>query len=120
MAPEMFTGIFPQKESNYSLRNSTALQGKSIKTVTYGLETISSLGPKIWVILPMELKQIVSPTLFKTKICEWAPKNCHAIYVNVRTKHWISVSYLCIHILFCMLKYVILIKESVEAVIDTR
>ena len=45
MAPE--TVIFPQKESNYSLRNSTTLQGRSIKTVMYGSETISRLGPKI-------------------------------------------------------------------------
>ena len=44
MAPEILTEIFPQKESNYRLRNSTALQGRSIKTVIYGSETISSLG----------------------------------------------------------------------------
>ena len=37
---------------------------------------ISSLGTKIWDILPMELTKIVSPTLFKKKIREWAPKNC--------------------------------------------
>ena len=47
MAPEILTEIFPQKESTYSLRNSTTLQGRSIKIVTYGSETISSLGPKI-------------------------------------------------------------------------
>ena len=47
MAPEILTEIFPQKESNYSLRNSTTLQGRSIKTVMYGSETISSLEPKI-------------------------------------------------------------------------
>ena len=47
MAPEILTEIFPQKESNYSLRNSTAMQARSIKTVMYGSETISSLGPKI-------------------------------------------------------------------------
>ena len=47
MAPEILTEIFPQKESNYSLRNSTAMQVRSIKTVMYGSETISSLGPKI-------------------------------------------------------------------------
>ena len=76
MAPEILTEIFPQKESNYSLRNSTTLQGRSIKTVMYGSESISSLGPKIWDILPTELKKIVSPTLFKKKIREWAPKNC--------------------------------------------
>ena len=76
MAPELLTEIFPQKESNYSLRNNTALQGRSIKTVMYGSETIPSLGPKIWDILPTELKRIVSPTLFENKIREWAPKNC--------------------------------------------
>ena len=47
MAPEILAEIFPQKESNYSLRNSTALQGRSIKSVMFGSETISSLGPKI-------------------------------------------------------------------------
>ena len=57
MAPEILTEIFPQKESSYSLRNSTTLQGRSIKTVMYGSETISSLGPKIWDILPTELKK---------------------------------------------------------------
>ena len=75
MAPEILTDIFPQKESNYSRRNSTILHGRSIKTVMYGSETISSLGPKLWDILPT-VKRIVSPTLFKKKIREWAPKNC--------------------------------------------
>ena len=73
MASEILTEIFFQKESN---RNSTTLQGSSIKTVMYGSETIFSLGPKIWNILPTELKRIVSPTLFKKKIHEWAPNNC--------------------------------------------
>ena len=76
MAPEILAEIFPQKESNYSLRNSTALQGRSIKTVMYGSETISGLGPKMWDILPTELKKILFPTLFKKKIREWASKNC--------------------------------------------
>ena len=76
MAPEILTKILPQKESNYSLRNSTALRGRSIKTVMYGSETTASLGPKIWDILPTELKKIVPGTLFKNKIREWVPKNC--------------------------------------------
>ena len=70
MAPEILTEIFPQKKSNYSLRNSTTLHGRSIKTIINGSETISSLGPKIWDILPTEFKRIVSPTPFKKKIRE--------------------------------------------------
>ena len=77
MAPEILTEIFPQKDSIYSLRNSTALQGRSIKTVMYGSETISILGPKIWDILPTKFKKKnVPPTLFKKKFRELAQKNC--------------------------------------------
>ena len=54
MAPELLTEIFSQKESNSTLRNSTALECRSIKTVIYGSETVSSLGSKIWDILPTE------------------------------------------------------------------
>ena len=44
MAPEILTQIFLQKESNYILRNSTALQGGSIKNVMDGSETISRIS----------------------------------------------------------------------------
>ena len=46
MAPEILTEKFSQKESNYSIRNSTTLQGRSIKTVTYGSETFVKFGTK--------------------------------------------------------------------------
>ena len=90
MAPEMSTKIFSKKEINYNLRNSTMLQGRIIKIVMYGSETISILGPsKIWDILPIELKNIVSPTLFKKKICERAQKN----YLCLSCKTYIYPSY---------------------------
>ena len=82
MALEMLTKIFSQKESNYSLRNSTTLRGRSIKTAMYGSETISSLGPKIWDILPTDLKNIVYPTLLNKKICECAQRIVHVVYVK--------------------------------------
>ena len=86
IAPKILTEIFPQKESNYSLRNRTALQGGSIKTVMYGSETMSSLRSKIWEILPTELKEIMSPTLFNKKICEWGSKIVHVVYVKRKYK----------------------------------
>ena len=94
MTLEILTEIFPQKESNYSLRNSTTLQGRSIKTVMYGSKTISSLLPKIWDILPMELKKIVSPTRFEKKIREWVAKNytCLICKTNVQNIGFLKVS----------------------------
>ena len=69
MAPEILTGIFLQKESNYSPRNSTAVQGRSIKTVMY--DSAKNMGD-----FTDGIKKIVSPTFFKEQIREWAPKNC--------------------------------------------
>ena len=61
MAPELLTEIPPPpKEGNSSLRNIITLQGKNIKTIMYDRENISSLGPKMWDILPTELKNIAS------------------------------------------------------------
>ena len=56
---EILTEIFPHKQSKYNLRNSTALQGRSIKTGMYDLESIK--------MLPIELKNTAFPTLFKNK-----------------------------------------------------
>ena len=75
------TEIFPQKESNYSLRNSTALQGKSIKTAIYGSETISSLEPKIWDILPTELQKLYLHYA-KRKFVNVPQRNIHVVYVK--------------------------------------
>ena len=86
MAHKILTKIFPQKESHYILRNSTTLQGRSIKTVMYCSETISSLEPKIWDILPTELKRIVSPTLFKKKFVNEPQRIVLVFYVKHMSK----------------------------------
>ena len=46
------------------------------KTVKYGLETLGSLGPKIWNLISLDLKSIPSLPLFKEKIRKWVPRNC--------------------------------------------
>ena len=46
------------------------------RTVSNGLETIRSLGPQIWEMVPIEIRNISSFTLFKSKIKKWIPKHC--------------------------------------------
>ena len=41
----------------------------------YASETMSSLGLKIWDILPTELKNTVFPTLSKENFGKWIQKN---------------------------------------------
>ena len=79
MTPEIFTEVFLHEESNYSLRNRTALQGTSIKTAMCDSETISSLGPKIWDILRTELKKVVLLCYSKRKFAHGPQRIVHVV-----------------------------------------
>ena len=46
------------------------------KTVNNGLETLRSIGPKIWAMIPSEMKSIPSLHLFKAKIKKWDLHDC--------------------------------------------
>ena len=55
---EIFTENFAREiESHYNLRRCNDFRIPSIRTVYHGNESISFLGPKIWNILPDEIKQ---------------------------------------------------------------
>ena len=53
-----------------------------VRSVFHGSESISYLGPKIWDIVPLELKELISVFAFKKGIKEWKPKNCPCRYVR--------------------------------------
>ena len=46
------------------------------KKVNTGLETLRCLGPKIWEMIPIKLRNLDSLPLFKEKIKNWIPQNC--------------------------------------------
>ena len=60
LPPEIMEIVFSFKTFPYSLRDSTTFQCRGTKTIHYGSETISYLGPKIWTILPPEMRNIKS------------------------------------------------------------
>ena len=75
MAPEIISNIFQINTSVYNLRNSD-FKTENVRTVHYGTESLSFLGPKIWKILPSEIKTSTSLQVFKNKIKQWVPENC--------------------------------------------
>ena len=46
------------------------------KSVRFGTDTLHALGPKIWNIIPIELKNSSSLPAFKDKVKQWIPVNC--------------------------------------------
>ena len=68
-APPIVYKIFQKNEQNiYNLRNTTEFNIPLVKTVYNSLDILSYLGPKGWIILPVEYKETESPLKLKTKI----------------------------------------------------
>ena len=75
LSPEIMNEVFQLKEyTNYSSR--FPFKSHNVKTVFYGTETLSFLGPKIWSILPEALKRLSSLKEFKKQIKLWKPEKC--------------------------------------------
>ena len=85
--PELFTEIFAREtEPHYNIRRCSDFRIPSIRTVCHGSKSISFLGPKIWNILPNEIKQQTSLNNFKKSVNKWKPKHCPIklckVYIN--------------------------------------
>ena len=74
LSPPLMKCIFPQRNVPYNLRNKNPFQSCNIRTVFNGMETMSFVGPKIWGLVPDEIKN--SLTEFKAKIRNWEPIGC--------------------------------------------
>ena len=69
LCPKIMKEIFIfQENPTYNLRSGNYLTRRNIQTTHYGIDTISNLGAKIWDLLPEEIKNTSSMSIFKTKI----------------------------------------------------
>ena len=66
--------MFFQENETYNLRSGNHLAQK--KYVQYRIESVSNLAAKLWNLLPREIKNSSSLTVFKNKIRKWTPEKC--------------------------------------------
>ena len=63
--PEFLKDVFPLKECNrYCTR--FPFKSRNLRTVNYGTESISSLGPKTWSIIPNDIKNYPVSQYFRS------------------------------------------------------
>ena len=75
MAPKIMCQILQLKENkNYCSR--FPFKTRNINSTIYGTETISFLGPKIWMLIPKEIRKASTLEVFKQQIKLWKIKNC--------------------------------------------
>ena len=76
-APQILNEVFPLSEpSAYNQRFQTEFSTRPIRTVHHGSNSLRYLGPKIWEIVPSEIKCCKRVDVFKSKIQKWQPLNC--------------------------------------------
>ena len=73
LSPPFMNKIFVERNNNYSLRGNNVLTRGRVISVKYGSETVSFLDPKIWDILPKDIKNSESLDIFERKIKKWIP-----------------------------------------------
>ena len=68
LSPDILREIFVPKISLYNLRKNNTFERRQVHSVYHGTESLSFLGPKIWDLVPLELKQLESLEVFKLKV----------------------------------------------------
>ena len=63
-------------EHKYNSRQNTQFLREKANSTSHGLESIRILGPKIWDLLPNEMKLVENINSFKEKIKKWKVVNC--------------------------------------------
>ena len=61
----IFSEIFHRRDINYNLRINSNFAMPDVRFVFRGSQSISYLGPKVWDIVPLELKELTSVAAFK-------------------------------------------------------
>ena len=67
--------ILKKRTLTYNLRSQTDFVRDSVYTRRYGLNSLSYFAPKVWDMIPLEIKNINSLQKFKTEIRKWALEN---------------------------------------------
>ena len=75
LSTPLMKDIFPINRNPYNLRENSQFSRPRINTVYHGTKSISDLGPKIWDLVPSNLKEMSDLDKFKKAIKQWKPKD---------------------------------------------
>ena len=76
LSSEILRETFVPKTSSYNLRRNDTFKKPKVDSVYHGTESLLFLGPKIWDLVPVELKLSETLFSFKLRIRNWVPFEC--------------------------------------------
>ena len=82
LSPPLMNEVFLERNNNHSLRGNKVLTRRTVNSVRYGTETVSFLAPKIWDILPRDIKVLNLLIFSKVKSKNEFHRNALADFVK--------------------------------------
>ena len=76
LSPKIMVEVFKLKDTSYNFRTDALCSSGNIRTVNYGLHSMRYLAPKIWTLVPENIKESPSLKSFKRGIKQWVPYGC--------------------------------------------
>ena len=76
ISPSIVRELFQSRNNDYNLWQFSQFELPNVRSALCGTDRISILSPKIWNIVPNELKEETSLNAFKKLIKKWQPENC--------------------------------------------
>ena len=75
LSSSLMSELFITKETKCNLRRENSIVVNNVRT-RYGIDSISYLGPKIWDLVPAEIKECPTLNCFKQAFKAWIPVKC--------------------------------------------
>ena len=82
LCPKTMLDLFKEVTHPYNLRNGLICGSYKIKTVRYGTESITYLSPKIWSIIPDEIRESASLKISVKKLSYGKQIVAHVAFEN--------------------------------------
>ena len=83
LSPKIMKEVFNFHENeNYNLRRGIQLASRNMHTAHFSTDTISSLGTKLWKLIPERIKHASTLSAFNTKITFGTTTNSHVDFAK--------------------------------------
>ena len=69
----MMAEVFKVSEKNYNLRTDLSFTTNNVRPMNYGQKSVTYLAPRIWNLVPVDIKESETVVIFKRKIKSWVP-----------------------------------------------
>ena len=68
LSSEIVKEIFQERIVSYNLRSNNSFTSHRVDSIYHRTESLSFLGPKIWEIVPLEIKESENKNIFKSRV----------------------------------------------------